>query len=95
MYKDPDVVNYEKKVRNSYIRNKLPNMMLFEHDVSVAGKVFFSERRGDLDNALQTTFDALQGLVYNNDAQIKRIDYAEKFLDPKHPRIELIFTEIS
>lgn len=92
MYKDPEVVRYEKAIVTGFAA--VADMIeLFTGDVSVSAKVYFPKNIGDLDNAIQTIFDALQGLVYKNDKQIKRIDYAEKFVDKKYPRIECTFRE--
>ena len=45
-------------------------------------------RRGDLDNRLKVILDAMEGVMYDNDSQIKRI-YAHREEDPKDPRVEV------
>lgn len=55
-------------------------------------KAFRPRRVGDLDNVLKVTFDALKGFAFEDDKQIERIE-AERFEDPKFPRIELVISE--
>ena len=51
-----------------------------------------SKRYGDVDNFLKSIFDGLNGIVYEDDAQIVRI-VAEKFRDKKNPRAEIVISE--
>lgn len=43
----------------------------------------------DLDNALKSINDALEGVLYERDSQIWCYDHVEKFHDPEQPRIEV------
>ena len=45
-------------------------------------------RRGDLDNVLKITLDALNGVAYADDSQITRIE-ANRYDDKDNPRVEI------
>ncbi len=61
--------------------------------LSVAMRVYRPRRIGDLDGTFKVTFDALKGWAMDDDKQIEKI-IAERFDDPKYPRIEMEITEI-
>lgn len=62
----------------------------FDGPVRVARfHVFAPNMRCDLDNCFKVTFDALEGLAWLNDNQVKRMDSVEWWLDAKAPRLEL------
>lgn len=48
--------------------------------------------RGDTDNFVKVILDALNGVAWADDKQVKRIE-AEKFIDRKNPRVELRIRE--
>lgn len=52
---------------------------------------FENKMRRDIDNYLKVALDALTGVVYEDDRQIKSLR-AEKFYDPASPRIEILIT---
>ena len=54
-------------------------------DLELEVEVWFASRRPDLDGAVSLIMDAMQGLVYKNDRQIKVIK-AFWNLDRKNPR---------
>lgn len=60
-------------------------------DVSVTIKIWYASRRPDLDESI--ILDAMQGLIYDNDRQvkIKRIEWG---LDKENPRSEIFVQEI-
>jgi len=93
MYRDTNVVKYIDSIQRGFISNEPAGFTQLQGDLTVSIKVFFPENRGDLDNAIQTVFDSLQGLVYKNDKQIKRYEYVEAFIDKDHPRIEFVCWE--
>jgi crossover junction endodeoxyribonuclease RusA len=45
--------------------------------------------RADLDNLVKAVTDALQGVVYDNDAQVA-ILHAERYIDRDDPRVEIL-----
>jgi Holliday junction resolvase RusA-like endonuclease len=49
----------------------------------------------DLDNALKSVNDALQGVVYRKDCDIWRFDHVEKHHDKMRPRIEIEVAEVT
>jgi len=50
----------------------------FENDCELKIKLFFKNKNRDIDNAIKPILDALQGVVYVNDVQVKKIT-VEKF----------------
>jgi crossover junction endodeoxyribonuclease RusA len=47
---------------------------------------YFPSERGDLDNRIKVMLDALQGLAFENDSQIREI-VARRFKDKDRPRV--------
>lgn len=60
----------------------------FEGAVAVNICWYRKRRSGDLDKRLGVVLDALQGVAYVNDSQVVRL-VAERYDDPKHPRLEV------
>lgn len=60
----------------------------FDGNVFVNVRVYRPRQSGDLDNRLKVVLDALQGVCYHDDKQVVKI-IAERFDDPKHPRVEV------
>jgi len=56
--------------------------------VAVFLDVYRPRRRGDLDNILKATIDALQGLAYRDDDQVEQIT-AQRYEDKRAPRVEV------
>ena len=54
--------------------------------VYVSLTVYRAARRGDLDNRIKVSLDALQGVAFENDAQVTEI-HAKLEDDPANPRI--------
>ena len=70
-------------------QQQCPNLddVMFEEDVEVRAKIYYRTRRPDLDESV--ILDAMQGLIYKNDRQVKR-KVIEWGLDKEHPRAEII-----
>ncbi len=66
---------------------------LLNGDLSVTFRVFRPIRRGDLDNRLKISQDALKGICFADDKQIIEI-HAFRFDDKANPRIEIDLKEI-
>lgn len=60
----------------------------FVGEVAMTMKVFRPQNRGDLDGAFKAPIDGLKGSAYYDDDQITWF-HAERFDDPKHPRVEV------
>lgn len=73
------------KAEVGYVVNQL-DMEPLDGDVEVNVQVYRPRKAGDLDNRLKATLDALEGVAYHNDRQIKRI-IAERFDDKANPRV--------
>lgn len=70
-----------------------------EGEVSVAVKIYrrfksASRAFGDIDNFLKALFDAMNQIVFEDDAQICRC-LVEKIKDAANPRAEIIVSEVS
>jgi len=61
----------------------------YPHPVQVVVRVYFGTRRvKDLSNAGKLEYDALNGVVWNDDSQIFK-ETKEKYYDKEAPRIEI------
>jgi Holliday junction resolvase RusA-like endonuclease len=68
---------------------KLPTLMT--GDLRVTLHIFYASRRPDLDESL--ILDLMQGLIYENDRQVKE-RHCYWGLDPDNPRAEIIIEKI-
>ena len=68
---------------------KLPTLMT--GDLRVTLHIFYASRRPDLDESL--ILDLMQGLIYENDRQVKE-RHCYWGLDPENPRAEIIIERI-
>lgn len=59
-----------------------------EGDVTIRVRVYRPMKRGDLMNSEKVLLDALQGVAYQNDSQIRRAEF-ELFDDRVSPRVEV------
>lgn len=57
-------------------------------------KLYRPRRAGDLDNFLKVTLDALTGVAWHDDSQV-RIIHAERFDDKERPRVEVGISPIA
>lgn len=65
---------------------------LFKGDVLMVVNLYRPTKAGDLSNRFKVLFDALIGIVYDDDKQIARIE-GERFEDKKNPRVEVTIQE--
>ena len=83
------VVTDEAQAYKQEIKYLLSQAVPMKGLVAVNFSVYRPRMKGDLDNYNKIMFDALQGLVYENDNQIVEIHSFRK--DDKHnPRVELL-----
>jgi len=68
-----------------------PLAVLMTGDLRVTLHIFYASRRPDLDESL--ILDLMQGLVYENDRQVKE-RHAYWGLDPENPRAEILVEKI-
>lgn len=68
---------------------KLPTLMT--GDLRVTLHIYYASRRPDLDESL--ILDLMQGLIYENDRQVKE-RHCYWGLDPENPRAEIIIEKI-
>lgn len=58
--------------------------------LSVEMTIYFgTKRRADIDNFNKLIFDAMSGLVYEDDCQIEKLCIDKKY-DKENPRVELV-----
>ena len=80
-----------KTIKDSYIaqtRSQWQNKPIIG-DVELDVKIYFgTKRKCDIDNFHKLSFDAMSGIVYEDDSQIKKMT-VEKFYDKENPRIEI------
>lgn len=72
-------------------RQLKPLIPLIEGDIEMTIKIWYASRRPDLDPSL--IFDALQGLIYKNDRQIKKFTCIWG-LDKRKPRSHIKITKL-
>ena len=68
-----------------------PLAKLMTGDLRVSMRIYYATRRPDLDESL--ILDLMQGLVYENDRQVKE-RHTYWGLDPENPRSEIIIEQI-
>jgi Holliday junction resolvase RusA-like endonuclease len=68
-----------------------PLATLMTGDLRVTLHIFYASRRPDLDESL--ILDLMQGLIYENDRQVKE-RHCYWGLDPENPRTEMIIEKI-
>lgn len=66
---------------------------IFKKDVQVNIVLYMPDRRIDPANVEKLLFDALEGIVYQNDRQV-RIHYCEAVIDKNNPHINITISEI-
>jgi len=65
-----------------------PGVIPFTQNVRVEIDVYRPRRSGDLDNRLKVTMDSLEGIAYEDDAQVVEL-HARRFDDKHNPRVEV------
>jgi Holliday junction resolvase RusA-like endonuclease len=68
-----------------------PLACLMTGDLRVTLRIYYASRRPDLDETL--ILDLMQGLIYENDRQVKE-RHAYWGLDPENPRAEILVEKI-
>jgi len=69
-----------------------PLAKLMTGDLRVTLRIYYASRRPDLDETL--ILDLMQGLIYENDRQVKE-RHAYWGLDPENPRAEILVEKIA
>lgn len=70
IYKSQEARDYQTRVEEKLLAAKLT---MFRQPVAVDVLWFRGRRSGDLDGRLKVILDALQGTVYENDSQIRKL----------------------
>ncbi len=74
--------DYKAVVKTLYHSEPYPGLVALEMHL------YRPAKRGDLDNSLKIAIDALKGIAFVDDKQVKRIE-AEQFDDKYRPRLEI------
>jgi Holliday junction resolvase RusA-like endonuclease len=83
LIKSHKALNYSDEFKQQI--KALPNLM--KGDLRVTMRIYYASRRPDLDESL--ILDLMQGLVYENDRQVKE-RHTYWGLDPLNPRSEIV-----
>ena len=59
-------------------------------DVSVSMRFYRPRKAGDVDSRIKAGLDALTGICYADDRQVKRLEVEIDDSDPKNPRAEVV-----
>ena len=87
--KSPEQRNYKDAAHAQALACRPPHLL--EGPVSFRGSIYYPSNRSDLDPSL--LFDALEGVVYKNDRQIRHIDLTFR-IDKENPRAEIVVEEL-
>jgi len=87
------LIKYEKALNYSdmFKQQCRPLACLMTGDLRVTLRIYYASRRPDLDETL--ILDLMQGLIYENDRQVKE-RHAYWGLDPENPRAEILVERI-
>lgn len=98
----PSSNRYWRKFRNKIVKSdearnyqqeigwlaRCAGVECIEDDVAVSLHIYRPIRKGDLDNRIKVVLDALQGIAYENDNQVREL-HAFLYDDKDDPRIEV------
>lgn len=87
------VLSDEGRAFKRAVREHAALVSMLEGHVALHIVIYFPNRRSDLDNALKVLLDSLQGVAYQNDAQVVTIR-AFKGLSRERPRAEVTVTPV-
>ncbi len=76
-----------KKAVNELVKDDMKQF--YDDDIDMEIKLFFKNKPLDIDNASKSCLDVLEGKLYKNDRQIKRL-LVEKFNKQPENKIEII-----
>jgi Holliday junction resolvase RusA-like endonuclease len=85
IYETKEAKTYKEQLAKHFL---VQRPRFFEGDVDVTLRVFRPNKRRDAHNAIAVLVDALQGHVYKNDRQIRRL-LSERCDDEANPRVEV------
>jgi crossover junction endodeoxyribonuclease RusA len=88
------VVSREAKAFKKAVSAALAGLSPLTGPVHLVANFYRPRKRGDLDNLLKVTCDALKGIAYHDDDQIVKIT-ASRFEDKGRPRVEVSVSLIS
>lgn len=71
---------------SALVRAKSQGMTVITGDVCLSITVYRPAKRGDLSNRIKVLEDALQGVAFKNDSQVREL-HAMQLEDPANPRV--------
>lgn len=88
----PEATNYKTTVKMLARCSSSPPAVL-SGPVALELHVYRERRSGDLSNRVKVLEDALQGILYENDAQVREL-HAYLYEDKHDPRVEVAVTSL-
>lgn len=85
---NPEAQNYKEVIK---MLARVDQVTALNGPVSLTVAIYRARKSGDLDNFLKILIDALQGIFYRNDSQIREI-HATLHEDRHEPRCEVMVT---
>jgi crossover junction endodeoxyribonuclease RusA len=89
VFKNRILVSREARAYKARVKLEHARLKPLAGPLSVSVAVYRPQRRGDLDNVLKVTLDALNGVAFEDDSQVVRL-FAQRLEDKARPRIEVI-----
>lgn len=83
MVKSAEARAYQKDIQQRFNVQSFDDCM-----VELTINLYRPKKTGDLDNFLKVSIDALKGVCFNDDKQVRKIT-AEMFDDKSNPRVEI------
>lgn len=93
LYKTPEAEAFWGHLQAA-ARRAMRGARPMEGHLSARVQFTFDSERPDLDGPIKPTLDALQGIVYGNDRQIRTL-LVERSLDRERPRVEVSVWEVT
>lgn len=81
------VAKSAKRAIEDECRAQLGNGVPYSDSVGLRIKFYYRDRRRDIDGGIKMTLDALQGVLYVNDRQVKVLN-VQLLHDKSNPRVE-------
>lgn len=91
MYKSDEAKQYQQEVSILARQAGIFAIPFADGEIKVTVRWYRARQSGDLDNRLKVLWDALNGVLWTDDAQVGVI-HAERYEDARNPRIEIEVT---
>lgn len=82
------LLSSEAREYKARVESMFPKMPLLVGPLTFTGHVYRQQKRGDLSNRIKVTEDVLQGIAFEDDAQIEELHWF-RHDDKANPRVEI------